>query len=91
MQVLWRYTCLYICERCYESGGRLWDQVFSHMVWTLFIFELFTGKWHQEPTPRAITPEFRLVYLVLDWGPFLAEESHQGRACRIGVLITSRG
>ena len=27
VQVMWRYTCLYVTERCYESGGRLWDQV----------------------------------------------------------------
>ena len=26
-----------------ESGGRLWERVFSQLVFTLFIFEGFTG------------------------------------------------
>lgn len=43
MQVMWRYTILYMTERCYESGGLLWDQVFNHVCWCLFIFEFFTG------------------------------------------------
>ncbi|CAL8472023.1 g11565 [Coccomyxa elongata] len=41
--VMWRYTILYMTERCYESGGLLWDQVFNHVCWCLFIFEFFTG------------------------------------------------
>jgi len=39
----WRYNILYISERCYESGGRCWDMTFKCIVWTLFLFELFTG------------------------------------------------
>ncbi|KAK9836955.1 hypothetical protein WJX81_002590 [Elliptochloris bilobata] len=41
--IYWRYTVLYVAERCYESGGRIWDHVFSNIVWILFIFEFFTG------------------------------------------------
>ena len=41
--VYWRYSVLYISERCYESGGRIWDSVFTNVVWCLFIMELFTG------------------------------------------------
>ena len=36
-------TVLYFFERCYESGGRLFERIFSQMVFTLFIFEAFTG------------------------------------------------
>ena len=39
----WRYNILYVSERCYESGGRCWDMFFKCVVWTLFLFELFTG------------------------------------------------
>ena len=42
--VHWRYNILYVSERCYESGGRAWDMTFKCMLWILFIFELFTGK-----------------------------------------------
>ncbi|CAK0783273.1 hypothetical protein CVIRNUC_006472 [Coccomyxa viridis] len=41
--VLWRYTVLYMTERCYESGGRVWDQVFNNVCWCLFICIFFTG------------------------------------------------
>lgn len=34
---------LYYFERCYESGGRLFERIFSQLVFTLFIFEAFTG------------------------------------------------
>ena len=43
-QVLWRYTVLYMTERCYESGGRVWDQVFNNVCWCLFICIFFTGS-----------------------------------------------
>jgi len=39
----WRYSVLYVWERAYESGGRLFDVVFSSLVWCLFIFAFFTG------------------------------------------------
>ena len=41
--VYWRYHILYISERCYESGGRIWDSVFASVMWCLVIMELFTG------------------------------------------------
>ena len=34
---------LYVTERCYESGGRVWDQVFNNVCWCLFICIFFTG------------------------------------------------
>ena len=40
---MWRYTILYVTERCYESGGRVWDQVFNNVCWCLFICISFTG------------------------------------------------
>lgn len=40
---MWRYTMLYVTERCYESGGRVWDQVFNNVCWCLFICIFFTG------------------------------------------------
>ena len=49
VQVMWRYTILYMTERCYESGGLLWDQVFNHVCWCLFIFEFFTGARQLQP------------------------------------------
>lgn len=39
----WRYAVLYFFERCYESGGRLFEKVFSQVVFCLFIFEAFTA------------------------------------------------
>ena len=41
--MMWRYTILYVTERCYESGGRVWDQVFQNVCWCLFICIFFTG------------------------------------------------
>ncbi len=43
LQIMWRYTMLYVTERCYESGGRVWDQVFNNVCWCLFICIFFTG------------------------------------------------
>lgn len=41
--VMWRHHLLYIYERCYESGGRMWDKIFDYMMWCLFLLEFFTG------------------------------------------------
>jgi Calcium-dependent channel, 7TM region, putative phosphate len=41
--IFWRYSVLYVWERCYESGGRMWDTFFNQMMWCLFILQLFTG------------------------------------------------
>lgn len=41
--VVWRHHLLYVYERCYESGGRMWDKIFEYMMWCLFILEFFTG------------------------------------------------
>lgn len=35
MQVTWRYCCIYFYERSYESGGRIFETLFTLMVWTL--------------------------------------------------------
>ena len=45
LQIMWRYTMLYVTERCYESGGRVWDQVFNNVCWCLFICIFFTGDY----------------------------------------------
>ena len=42
--IFWRYNILYVSERCFESGGRVWDQVFKQVCCCMFIFEFFTGK-----------------------------------------------
>lgn len=47
--VFWRYEVLYVNERCYESGGRIWDSVFTCVLWSLFLMELFTGC----PSPHS--------------------------------------
>ncbi len=39
----WRYCCLYFYERSYESGGRLFETLFTLVVWTLVVFSLFTS------------------------------------------------
>jgi len=60
--VHWRYNILYISERCYESGGRCWDMMFRCMLWTLFLFELFTGT--PPPSPDS-PPDPHLIALHL--------------------------
>ncbi len=30
-RVFWRYNVLYVSERCFESGGLFWDQIFSQV------------------------------------------------------------
>lgn len=34
---------LYVSERCFESGGLIWDNIFDQLCWCLFILEFFTG------------------------------------------------
>ncbi|KAL0050237.1 hypothetical protein WJX82_006955 [Trebouxia sp. C0006] len=41
--IFWRYNILYVSERCFESGGRVWDQVFKQVCCCMFIFEFFTA------------------------------------------------
>ncbi|KAK9864060.1 hypothetical protein WJX84_009179 [Apatococcus fuscideae] len=41
--IMWRHHLLYIYERCYESGGLMWDKIFDYMMWSLFILEFFTA------------------------------------------------
>ncbi|KAL3131896.1 hypothetical protein ABBQ38_007601 [Trebouxia sp. C0009 RCD-2024] len=41
--IMWRYNILYVSERCFESGGQIWDTVFKQVCCCMFIFELFTG------------------------------------------------
>ena len=41
--VWWRYSLLYVWERAYESGGRLFETVFRGVLWSLAISVFFTG------------------------------------------------
>lgn len=41
--LLWRYQMLYVCVRCYESGGRMWPVFFSIILWCLVLFAGFTS------------------------------------------------
>ncbi|KAK9817083.1 hypothetical protein WJX72_009273 [[Myrmecia] bisecta] len=41
--IFWRYNMLYVSERCFESGGRIFQQVFNQLCWCLFIFVFFTA------------------------------------------------
>jgi hypothetical protein len=40
---LWRYQALYVCQRCYESGGRLWPAYSTILTWCLALFVCFTS------------------------------------------------
>ena len=42
--IMWRYNILYVSERCFESGGQIWDTVFKQVCCCMFIFEFFTGQ-----------------------------------------------
>lgn len=42
--IMWRYNILYVSERCFESGGQIWDTVFKQVCCCMFIFEFFTGN-----------------------------------------------
>ncbi|CAL5219786.1 g1691 [Coccomyxa viridis] len=41
--IFWRYNILYVSERCFESGGRIWDHIFDEVCWCLWILSTFTG------------------------------------------------
>lgn len=41
--ITWRYCALYFYERSYESGGRIFDLLFTLMVWTMSLFSIFTA------------------------------------------------
>ncbi len=42
-RAFWRYNILYVSERCFESGGRIWDHIFDEVCWCLWILSTFTG------------------------------------------------
>ncbi len=42
-RIFWRYNILYVSERCFESGGRIWDHIFDEVCWCLWILSTFTG------------------------------------------------
>lgn len=42
--MFWRYNILYVSERCFESGGRIWDHIFDEVCWCLWILSTFTGQ-----------------------------------------------
>ena len=54
--IFWRYNMLYVSERCYESGGRIWELTFQCMMWILFIAELFTGQQSLLTSHRHLAP-----------------------------------
>lgn len=66
--IFWRYNILYVSERCFESGGRVWDQVFKQVCLCMFIFEFFTGEcWrhcllHSAPAECVIRLRDALAY-----------------------------
>ncbi|GIL63887.1 hypothetical protein Vafri_17901 [Volvox africanus] len=39
----YRYAILYVYERSYESGGRMWPMLFGQMMGFLILMEVFTG------------------------------------------------
>ena len=41
--LFWRYSALYLWERAYESGGRVFEAVFSGVLWSLAVAVFFTG------------------------------------------------
>ncbi|KAL4419727.1 hypothetical protein ABPG75_006825 [Micractinium tetrahymenae] len=41
--ITWRYCALYFYERSYESGGRIFELLFTLMVWTMSLFSIFTS------------------------------------------------
>lgn len=41
--ITWRYCALYFYERSYESGGRIFELLFTLMVWTMSFFSIFTS------------------------------------------------
>ena len=63
--VFWRYNILYVSERCFESGGRMWDQIFRQICACLFIFEFFTGE-AGKGLRRCMAP-FHLLWACYWW------------------------
>ncbi len=41
--LVWRYQILYVCVRCYESGGKMWTMYFKIINWCLALFVVFTA------------------------------------------------
>lgn len=33
--LVWRYQMIYVCVRCYESGGKMWPVYFVIVLWCL--------------------------------------------------------
>ena len=40
--VLWRYQMIYVCVRCYESGGLMWPLYFKMINWCMAMFVVLT-------------------------------------------------
>ena len=75
--VYWRYNVLYISERGYESGGRIWDAVFTNVMWCLFILEFFTGAL---PRPWSLLASCDICYHLLMPVPFASLPADAGQA-----------
>jgi DNA-directed RNA polymerase III subunit RPC2 len=41
--LLWRQQIIYVCQRCYESGGRHWPTFATIITWCLALFVCFTS------------------------------------------------
>jgi len=42
--LVWRYQMIYVCVRCYESGGKMWPVYFAILQWCVGIFVLFSSS-----------------------------------------------
>lgn len=52
--IMWRYNILYVSERCFESGGQIWDTIFKQVCCCMFIFEFFTGHPSCSALPHSL-------------------------------------
>jgi hypothetical protein len=42
--LVWRYQMIYVCVRCYESGGKMWPVYFAILQCCVGIFVLFSSS-----------------------------------------------
>ena len=91
--VFWRYNMLYVSERCYESGGRIWELTFRCVIWILFIAELFTGQFQilcSHHCCSNINLDLNITLLLvpdcmecmMSWKSILLQISHKARGQR---------
>lgn len=44
--LVWRYQMIYVCVRCYESGGKMWPVYFVILLWCLGECSTLEGGMH---------------------------------------------